>query len=122
MNTKGADKVYLWTADIDRAVDFYRHVLGLPVVYRGGSDWVEFSAGTINLALHGSSTNLPAPGGATVVFEVDDVDAARLELRERGVEVTHESEVEGHSRFVEFKDPDGNALSVIEYVRGREPS
>lgn len=111
----GIDHVYSWTRDMDRAVAFYRDVLGLELTHRAGSGWAEFGAGPIRLALHGTEeTDLP-PGG-TVVFRVDDLDAARSSLQQRGAVFDgHEAEVPGVGRFATFHDPDGNPIQLIEY-------
>lgn len=113
------DHVYYWTADMDRAVGFYRDVLGLPLVRRQGDSWAEFDAGPIRLALHGAADGHPVrPGGATAVFEVDDLDAARRRLQEGGVAFhEHAGEVPGFARFASFPDPDGNTVQLIEYRR-----
>ena len=39
------DLVFYWVADLDRAVGFYRDLLGLPLVRRDGERWAEFDAG-----------------------------------------------------------------------------
>ncbi|MFL6037974.1 MAG: VOC family protein, partial [Gaiellaceae bacterium] len=58
-----------------------------------------------------------APGGATAVFRVDDLDVAVQSLRERGIEFhDHLGEVAGFARFRSFSDPDGNTVQFIEYV------
>jgi CreA protein len=114
------DHVYYWTTDMDRAVKFYEDVVGLRLVRRDGSNWAELDAGPIRLALHGAIEGHPTqPGGATVVFRVDDLDAARASLEARGAEFEeHIGEVEGFARFASFRDPDGNAVQIIEYVPG----
>jgi catechol 2,3-dioxygenase-like lactoylglutathione lyase family enzyme len=120
------DHVYYWTADMERAVAFYRDVLGLPLVRRDGDSWALFDAGGVRFALHGLVEGHPvAPGGATAVFEVPDLDEARLTLEGRGVRFhDHAGEVAGYARFASFPDPDGNTVQVIEYARrpeGRGP-
>ena len=45
MIVKGLDHVYYWTRDMDRAVSFYRDVLGLALTRRDGDNWAEFEAG-----------------------------------------------------------------------------
>ena len=56
-------------------------------------------------------------GGATAVFRVEDLEAARWQLESRGVRFDdHVGEVPGFARFATFRDPDGNALQLIEYV------
>jgi CreA protein len=112
------DHVYVWVADLDAAVTFYGEVLGLELVRREGQEWAEFEAGPIRLALHGTEApETGGSGGATAVFRVDDLDAARWQLVERGAAFDeHEGEVPGLARFATFRDPDGNALQLIEYL------
>ena len=57
----------------------------------------------------------PVPGRDARVT-VADLDAAKVKLTARGVEVGHEGGGEGLGpRFVEFNDPDGNVLALFEY-------
>jgi catechol 2,3-dioxygenase-like lactoylglutathione lyase family enzyme len=109
------DHVYYWTRDMDRAVAFYEGTLGLELVHRSGDGWAEFRAGPVKLALHGiEGDDLPA--GGTIVFRVEDLDAARWALQQRGVAFDgHEAEVPGVGRFDTFHDPDGNPVQLIEY-------
>jgi catechol 2,3-dioxygenase-like lactoylglutathione lyase family enzyme len=109
------DHVYYWTRDMDRAVAFYADVLGLALAHRSGDGWAEFAAGPVKLALHGTD-EADLPAGGTVVFRVDDLDAARWALERRGVVFDgHESEVPGVGRFTTFHDPDGNPIQLLEY-------
>ncbi len=109
------DHVYYWTRDLERAVAFYRDVLGLELVRRAGNGWAEFRAGEAKLALHGTEDAELPPAG-TVVFGVDDLDEARWALQGRGVAFDgHEAEVPGVGRFATFHDPDGNPIQLIEY-------
>jgi len=108
------DHVYYWVRDMSAAVAFYRDVLGLALVRRDGDEWAELDAGPVRLALHGTTDPMPTSG--TVVFRVDDLDHARLMLRERGADVdAHVGEVEGRARFATVRDPDGNPVQLIEY-------
>ena len=108
------DHVYYWVRDMDAAVAFYRDVVGLTPVRRAGDEWAEFDAGPVRLGLHGAE--VPQPGGGTAVFRVEDLDAARRQLEGRGARFDeHVGEVEGFARFATFRDPDGNALQIIEY-------
>jgi catechol 2,3-dioxygenase-like lactoylglutathione lyase family enzyme/GNAT superfamily N-acetyltransferase len=116
----GLDHVYNWTTDMDRAVAFYRDVLGLELVRRDGGNWALFDAGGRPFALHGAVEGHPVgTGGATAVFRVPDLDAAMRTLEERGVTFSpHVGEVQGYARFSSFTDPDGNTVQLIEYVTG----
>jgi predicted enzyme related to lactoylglutathione lyase len=112
------DHVYYWFAEMDRAVAFYRDVLGLDLQRRDGDNWAVFDAGGRMFALHAAVEGRPvAAGGATAVFSVADLDLARALLSERGVEFGHEGDVAGYARFASFRDPDGNTVQLIEYAR-----
>jgi predicted enzyme related to lactoylglutathione lyase len=110
------DYVYFWTSDMDRAVRFYGQVLGLRLLHQDQSKWAEFDAGPVRLALHAAvEDRAPEPGG-TVVFRVDDLDAARAEMEGRGAEFEEPAgEIEGYARFASLRDPDGNRVDLIEY-------
>jgi catechol 2,3-dioxygenase len=108
------DHVYYWTRDMDRAVAFYRDVVGFTMAHRAGDEWAEFDAGSVRFALHG--TDGEPSGSGTVVLRVDDLDAARRSLEDRGVAFdAYVGEVEGFARFATFRDPDGNPVQLIEY-------
>ncbi len=109
------DHVYYWTRDLDRAVAFYTDVVGLALARREGSEWAELDAQPVRLALH--RTDDETPGSGTVVFRVDDLDAARRSLEKRGaVFDAFVGEVAGFARFATFRDPDGNPVQLIEYA------
>jgi catechol 2,3-dioxygenase-like lactoylglutathione lyase family enzyme len=112
------DYVYYWTAEMDRAVAFYRDVIGLKLVRQDGSQWAEFATEPVRFALHGATEGHPVrSGGAAVMFRVDDLDRARRTLQEKGVEFDeHSGEVEGFVRFATFRDPDGNRVELIEHI------
>jgi predicted enzyme related to lactoylglutathione lyase len=111
------DLVFYWVSDMDRAVAFYADVLGLDPSRRDGGSWAQFDVGGRRFALHGVAEGQPvAPGGATAVFEVRDLDDATTMLAGRGVAIVHEGEVEGFARFCSFLDPDGNTVQLIEYA------
>ena len=111
------DHVWFWTRDMDRAIAFYRDVVGLELVRRDGDDWAELDAGAVRLGLHGAGDRPQLPAGGTVVLRVEDLDATKLALEARGVEFdAHVGEVEGRARFASFADPDGNALQILEYA------
>jgi catechol 2,3-dioxygenase-like lactoylglutathione lyase family enzyme len=108
------DHVYYWVRDMDAAVDFYRDVVGLALKRRDGDEWAEFDAPPVTLALHGGAA--PGQASGTVVFRVEDLDATRWTLEQRGATFdAYVGEVEGRARFATFRDPDGNPIQVIEY-------
>jgi predicted enzyme related to lactoylglutathione lyase len=113
------DLVFYWVSDMDRAVDFYRDVLGLRLARRDGSSWAQFELAGRRFALHAAAEGQPVqPGGATAVFSVEDLEKAQATLAGRGVAITHQGDVEGYARFISFLDPDGNTVQLIEYAEG----
>jgi catechol 2,3-dioxygenase-like lactoylglutathione lyase family enzyme len=111
------DHIYYWTRDMDRALAFYTEVVGLPLVRRDGDEWAELDGGPIHLALHGTEDD--HPGSGTVVLRVEDLEAARWTLEQRGAAFdAYVGEVEGYARFATFRDPDGNPVQIIEYAGG----
>ncbi len=110
------DHIYYWTRDLDRALTFYTEVVGLPMVRRDGDEWAELDGGSVRLALHGTDDENP-PASGTVVLRVDDLEATRWTLEQRGAAFDqYVGEVEGFARFATFRDPDGNPVQIIEYL------
>jgi predicted enzyme related to lactoylglutathione lyase len=113
MHVTGVDFAYIPTTDIDRAVDFYGNVLGLPESARYGKmPGVEFETGSLTLAViqseaFGQKFERNANG---IALRVDDVPKAREELEAKGVEFTAETIDSGVCHMAFFTDPDGNAL------------
>jgi catechol 2,3-dioxygenase-like lactoylglutathione lyase family enzyme len=111
------DLVFYWVSDLDRAVSFYRDVLGLKLLRQDASTWAEFDCGGRRFALHSAGDGQPVrPGGATAVFAVGDLNRAQAELSAKGVRFDHEGDVEGYARFASFLDPEGNPVQLIEYI------
>jgi predicted enzyme related to lactoylglutathione lyase len=113
---KRVDNTHYWTKDMDRSVAFYRDVLGLALRTRMGEDWTEFEVAGTTVALHGTREgHAPPQDGATIVFEVDDLEGTMTSLRAKDVAFEGEvNEVPGYGRFVSFRDPDGNLLQIFE--------
>jgi catechol 2,3-dioxygenase len=103
---------------VDRAVEFYRDVLGLDVTERAGRfAFLSFGDHHHDLALQEVGTDAEGPRAGVglyhAAFEVPDAEALEAtyrRLRERGVEV---SPVDHRiSKALYFDDPDGNGLEV----------
>jgi predicted enzyme related to lactoylglutathione lyase len=94
--------------DMDRALIFYRDVLGLAVVF-ASPDWSELTWRDATIALHGGGDG--APRESWLGFSVDDLDSALAAIEDgggrRGIERT-----EGGVRLVSVTDTEGNSLTV----------
>ena len=100
------------TQDFDASVAFYRDVLGLEESIRWGDrPGQEFVAGGVTLVVMGTEGFGMdfRPNAAPIALRVDDVDAARAELEERGVTFVTQFD-SGVCHQAIFHDPDGNPL------------
>jgi catechol 2,3-dioxygenase-like lactoylglutathione lyase family enzyme len=111
----GTDFITIATKDFDKAVNFYGGVLGLEESKRWGQmPAMEFETGNLTIAVLQSdafgiefrANNHP------VELRVEDFEAARSELEERGVEFKGETLDSGVCHQAFFEDPDGNALAI----------
>ena len=121
----GTDFITIPTRDIDRAVEFYGGVLGLPELKRWGSmPGVEFETGNLTIAVMQSDAfGMEFKANSNPVeFRVDDWEAAKSELESRGVTfANHIDSGVCHQAF--FQDPDGNTLAIHHrYAPGAPPA
>src|SRR6266511_1830174 len=111
--------------DLEAQRRFYSEMLGLEEV-DAGEDWVQFDMGEGNLFEILLRNDQPQydrrrfqPG-----FAVQDVEAARARLLERGVEAI--SPVEGGpasgGAWCYFRDPEGNVFEVSQRLAPPEPT
>ena len=119
---KKVDYVFFNVDDMAKAVAFYRDKLGIAVTYEA-ADWVELDAGNVTLALrrYGSGPEgrpeLGVGEGATVAFQVEDIEAARAELEGQGVEFIGGVFEYGTVKLAAFEDLNGNVLQLYEHGR-----
>jgi catechol 2,3-dioxygenase-like lactoylglutathione lyase family enzyme len=73
----------LFVADMDRAIAFYRDVLGLPVRFESPF-WSEFDTGPVTLALHPASAANP-PGRVQLGFDVPDLPGVYAAREAKGL-------------------------------------
>src|SRR5215471_2736114 len=72
-----------FVADMDKAIKFYRDVLGLQLKFQSPG-WSEFFTGATTLALHPASDKNPA-GKVELGFTVSDLEAFYSEMSASGV-------------------------------------
>ena len=106
------------------SLDFYQAVtFSLQAFQYESADWAELDAGNVTIALrrYGSGPEgrpeLAVGAGATIVFEVDDVEAARAELESQGVKFIGNVFEYGAVKLAAFEDLNGNVLQIYQHVR-----
>lgn len=107
----GVAAVWVPVTDMDRAVRFYRDVLGLQVESQD-DDWSEIDANGLKLGLNGrEGAGASADGGAVITFQPDGgIDAEVAALQDKGVEFTGGISDHEWGRIAPFKDSEGNDL------------
>jgi lactoylglutathione lyase len=70
--------------DMDRAVQFYRDVLGLPLKFQSPG-WSEFVTGETTLALHPASQKNP-PGTVALGFTTANLQQFYQQMTQKGVQ------------------------------------
>jgi len=104
--------------DVQRAVDFYRDVLGLRFLFEAPPQMAFFQCGGVRLMLAEPSEPQQDHPSSVIYFKVDDIDATHRQLVERGV--TFEGEphvvhkVEGYElRMAFMRDSENNLLALM---------
>jgi lactoylglutathione lyase len=97
--------------DMQRAVKFYRDVIGLPLKFESPG-WSEFSTGETTLALHPASEKNPA-GRVEIGFEVPDLQKFYDEMTANGVKFPAAPKKQEHGAILaQFEDLEGASISV----------
>jgi len=112
----------LAVSDVDRAVDFYGNRVGWKVDH---DHTVHEGLRFVQVTPQGSACSFcfglgleMMPAGSTQMIQVvvPSAEAARDDLRSRGVECSDVDE-QPWGRFVHFTDPDGNRWALQQLVR-----
>jgi predicted enzyme related to lactoylglutathione lyase len=110
-------QIILYVSDMAGEVHFYRDVIGLNIRYpQGISDysqqmWVELDAGGCTLALHGGSKK-PPTNDHEIIFKVDNLEQARTEILNAGIEIADIRLLEDGEPIAEGIDPDGHRFAI----------
>lgn len=100
-----------FVADMDRAVTFYRDVVGLPLKFQS-PEWSEFATGETTLALHSASERNPA-GKLEMGFSVSDLPQFHTEMSGKGVQFPMPpAKQDFGGTLAQFVDSEGASVSV----------
>jgi predicted enzyme related to lactoylglutathione lyase len=107
--------------DMRRAVDWYRSVLGLEVMFRGGECHTEFALPVpgARLALSLTGRENPIRKAARMFLRTDDLDAVRRRMRDLGEKEGAVEDVDGVVRILWVEDPEGNPFAIEQWMRRR---
>ena len=111
-------QIHVSVTDVDRSVEFYRDVLGIPFLFRvEGQPMAFFDCDGVRLYL-GVPETPEFRSNPLLYFVVEDLDDAYSTLHERGVRFRDEPHLVHRAGSSElwmtfFEDPDGNKLVLM---------
>jgi catechol 2,3-dioxygenase-like lactoylglutathione lyase family enzyme len=118
MIVERVDFISVPVTDMDRAIEWYSRTLGLKQVNEDtGQGFPEFQLGEnvsiYLLKMENIGSTFTAPHTASIALRVPDVEEARQELMQKGVEF-HNGETfdTGVCHMAHFTDPDGNVFML----------
>jgi catechol 2,3-dioxygenase-like lactoylglutathione lyase family enzyme len=103
----------LGVTDLKRSIDWYQTILGLDLMYHAEDiGWCELTSSVAKVSVGlGQVETARQGGGATLVWGVADIDAAKRHLDAHGIPQDGKIEhIPGLVKLLSFCDPDGNAL------------
>ena len=122
VNIKKVGNVILAVTDIDKSLEFYNGIIGLPIKNQRRS-WVDLGTTGALLSLHPASLTAEHVGssidnGITIGFLVGDVQSAVDELKEKGVKIHRDIVEKDAGKNAVIVDPDGYLISLFEPIFG----
>lgn len=106
--------VQIFVSDMERAVGFYRDVLGLPVRFTNPF-LTEFELDGFTFGLQYMAKEYMSTGvGVTIDFRVDEIEQKVEQLQRHGTEFVAIVLDQPYGKLAKFRDPDGNLLGLFE--------
>jgi catechol 2,3-dioxygenase-like lactoylglutathione lyase family enzyme len=101
--------------DFDRATAFYEGVLGLKPTEGAPGIWQEYEVGSGTFCIGVTPDDAPdfyKRSGASVAFEVDDLDATLSDLKQKNVTLVFGPHSYHKCRMAVIQDPDENIITL----------
>ena len=106
--------VYQVTRDFGRSLGFYRDVLGMTLKFQDGEKWAQLDANGARFALSSpEEAGAAAASNTVIVFEVDDLTAAKTALEAAGSPILATRDMGAHGSVLTSRDPDGNIIQFF---------
>lgn len=119
MTVTGVDTVALVVSDGQKALAWYRDVLGLQVAYTAPDQghWIEMGPARPLTRVHLCEAESAVPGPSGVTLLTDDIQAEYRRLHDRGVRFLSPPEKMDWGEWLcTFLDPDGNEIDLKQPV------
>ena len=118
MNVKKVGNVILAVKDLNKSVEFYNKILGMPIK-RQRENWIDLGQSGALLSLHPASTSWPHSGtsidnGILIGLVVGDVSSAINELKAKNVKIHRDIQDKSSGKNAIILDPDEYMISLFE--------
>ena len=117
MNIKHLGSVIIAVSDLEKSVQFYSEIIGLPVKNKRG-DWAELGRDGATLILHPASkpinTGTSIDNGIVIGLVVGDIESAVQELKSKKVTTYREITSHKAGKNCIVLDPDKYMISLFE--------
>ncbi len=118
MNIKKLVNVILAVSDIDKSLEFYHEIIGLPIKNQRRS-WIDLGTSGAILSLHPASLTAEHIGssienGITLGFLVGDIKSSVEELKSKGIKIHREIVDREAGKNAIVLDPDDYLVSLFE--------
>ena len=114
MNVKKVGNVILAVKDLNKSVEFYNKILGMPIK-KQRENWVDLGQSGALLSLHPASADLMTPNDMIMIgFVVGDVSSAIDELKSKNVKIHRDIQNKSSGKNAIILDPDDYMISLFE--------
>ena len=114
MNVKKVGNVILAVKDLNKSVEFYNKILGMPIK-RQRENWIDLGQSGALLSLHPASAELQTPNDMIMIgFVVGDVSSAIDELKSKNVKIHRDIQNKSSGKNAIILDPDNYMISLFE--------
>ena len=118
MNVKKVGNIILAVKDLDKSLEFYNKILGMPIKRRR-ENWVDLGQSGALLSLHPADESSPHTGtsvnnGVLIGLLVGDVASAVDELKSKNVNIFRDIQERESGKNAIVLDPDDYMISLFE--------
>ena len=118
MNVKKVGNVILAVKDLNKSVEFYNKILGMPIK-NVRENWIDLGQSGAMLSLHPAVESSPHVGtsmdnGIMIGLLVGDVASAVDELKSKNIRMHREIQERGGGKNAIILDPDDYLISLFE--------
>ena len=116
MNIKRVGNVILTVKDLDKSVEFYNKILGMPIK-RERDNWIDLGQTGALLSLHPTSDtdgDSSIDNRILIGFVVGDVSSAIDELKLKNIKIHRDIQDKSSGKNAIILEPDGYMISLFE--------